>query len=69
MIRSLDPEANHSLPGSTARHRTHPVWPEMTRYNFHGACHSGLGIAIGFLGTIADGPDPVSATMVPGIVQ
>jgi hypothetical protein len=23
--------------------RAHPRWPDITRYSFHGACHSGLG--------------------------
>jgi hypothetical protein len=43
MVRSADPVTNHSLPGSTAAHRTHPRCPEMTRISFQGACHLGLG--------------------------
>lgn len=43
MVRSPAPLANHSLPGSTARLRTHPRWPEITRISFQGACHSGFG--------------------------
>ena len=50
---SAAPVANHSFPGSMAQHLTQPVWPEMTRYNFQGGCHLGLGIVIGFLGCSA----------------
>lgn len=50
ITRSAAPVANHSLPGSTAAHRTHPKWPEMTRYNFHGACHFGFGMVGAFFG-------------------
>lgn len=42
IVRSPAPDANHLLPGSTARARTQPRWPEMTLINFHGGCHSGL---------------------------
>jgi hypothetical protein len=44
MTLSAEPVANHSLPGSTATQRTHPKWPDITRYNFHGACHFGFGM-------------------------
>jgi len=43
IVRSPAPLANHSLPGSTARLLTQPRWPDITRINFHGACHSGFG--------------------------
>jgi hypothetical protein len=43
MVRSDDPVANHSLEGSKATLRTHPRWPEMTRYMRQGACHAGRG--------------------------
>jgi len=46
MTLSAEPVANHSLPGSTATQRTHPKWPDITRYNFHGACHFGFGMAV-----------------------
>ena len=42
IIRSEPPVANHSLLGSTSTALTHPVCPEITRYNFQGACHLGL---------------------------
>lgn len=45
MTLSAEPVANHSFPGSTATQRTHPKWPDITRYNFHGACHFGFGMA------------------------
>jgi hypothetical protein len=43
MVRSPEPVANHSLPGSKATERTQPACPEMTRYARQGACHSGRG--------------------------
>jgi hypothetical protein len=43
IVRSAEPVAYQELVGSTATHRTQPMWPEMTRIIFHGACHSGLG--------------------------
>eukprot|EP00955_Chlamydomonas_euryale_P101055 365321-Chlamydomonas_euryale.AAC.22 len=43
IVRSADPVANHSLPGSTATLRTQPKWPDTTRYSLHGACHAGRG--------------------------
>mmetsp|Transcript_82389 Transcript_82389/g.191344 ORF Transcript_82389/g.191344 Transcript_82389/m.191344 type:complete len:248 (-) Transcript_82389:123-866(-) len=43
MSLSLPEEANHSLVGSTATHRTQPSWPESTRMSFQGGCHTGLG--------------------------
>ena len=42
IVRSPAPDANHWFPGSTARARTQPRWPEMTRKSFHGACHCGF---------------------------
>ena len=58
MSLSLEPVANHSLPGSTATQRTQPKWLEMTRYSFQGGCHFGFGIVGVFLGAINCVPGP-----------
>ena len=42
IVLSPAPEANHWLPGSVARARTHPRCPEMTLKSFQGACQSGF---------------------------
>ena len=44
---SAAPVTNHSFPGSTATHLTHPVCPEITLASFQGACQLGLGIVMG----------------------
>ena len=43
MVRSPAPLANHWLFGSTAKARTQPRCPDITRMSSHGACHSGFG--------------------------
>lgn len=53
IIRSAPPVTNHSLLGSTSTARTQPVWPEITRYSFHGACHFGFNTTFGRDGSIA----------------
>lgn len=47
IVRSPAPDANHLLSGSTARARTQPRWPDITRISFHGGCQSGFGCAVG----------------------
>lgn len=41
MVRSLLPETKNLFNGSIARHRTHPLWPAITVFRRHGACHFG----------------------------
>mmetsp|Transcript_7704 Transcript_7704/g.28097 ORF Transcript_7704/g.28097 Transcript_7704/m.28097 type:complete len:296 (-) Transcript_7704:82-969(-) len=50
IVRSALPVANHSFDGSTVTLLTQPWWPLMTRYNFQGACHSGLCHLLASLG-------------------
>merc|ERR1719154_309065 len=49
MTLSAAPVANHSFPGSTVTHLTHPIWPDITLYSFQGACQLGFGMPDAFL--------------------
>ena len=51
MVLSLEPVANHSLPGSMAMQRTQPRWPLMTLISFQGGCHSGRTVCSALRGT------------------
>mmetsp|Transcript_17015 Transcript_17015/g.50786 ORF Transcript_17015/g.50786 Transcript_17015/m.50786 type:complete len:223 (+) Transcript_17015:1232-1900(+) len=71
MVRSAEPVTNHSFPWSNAIDRTHPKWPLMTRYSFHGACQAGRGHLEGMRrataaeGTYACWPPPAVGTTAP----
>ena len=41
IVRSFEPDTKNLFIGSMARHLAHPVWPLMTVFSFHGACHFG----------------------------
>lgn len=53
--RRLKPGARASVHDQTSAvaARTHPRWPEITRYMRHGACHAGRGHLLGSRRAIA----------------
>lgn len=63
IVRSPAPLANHWLFGSTAKARTHPRCPEITRISFQGACHSGrcCWVADGLWTKLLGRPSPAAA--------